>query len=60
LTYSDEATGPWTHRSCTLVFCAMQQSIGAMRQLSVIIMVYQRISACNERLSPHGCRFIET
>ena len=32
------------------LFCAMQQSIGAMRQLSVIIMVYQRISACNERL----------
>jgi hypothetical protein len=31
----------------------MQQSIAAMRQLSVIIMVYQRISAGEERLQPH-------
>ena len=28
-------------------FCAMQQSIGAMRQLSMIIMVYQRTSPKN-------------
>ena len=41
-------------------FCAMQQSIGAMRQLSVITMVYQHIWIGEERLQPHGCRLIET
>jgi len=44
------ACPPCVPRGHSRLFCAMQQSIGAMRQLSVIIMVYQRISACNERL----------
>ena len=43
-----------------LDICAMQQSIAAMRQLSVIIMVYQHISAVQTLLQPLGCRFIET